>query len=178
MPYATDPLAPHHDRAAFSCGVESLDRYLRQQARQDERRNVARVFVMADPDTDSVAGYYTLSMTSIELIGLPDDLTRRLPRYPVVPAALIGRLAVDQRFHGRGLGSILLLDAYHRSLEASAEVAAVAVVIDAIDDTARRFYKHHDFRPLTGGGQRLFLPMATIAKLFGGESDTTPNPLP
>lgn len=173
MPYATEPLEPRHDRGAFSCGVESLDRYLHQQARQDERRNVARVFVMADPDTDVVAGYYTLSMTSLELSGLPGEVARRLPRYPVVPAALIGRLAVDRRFHGRGLGSLLLLDACRRALDASAEVAAVAVVVDAIDDGAQRFYEHHDFRPLTGDGRRLFLPMATIAKLFGGESDTT-----
>lgn len=165
-PYATEPLATRHDRAAFSCGVEALDRYLRQQAGQDERRNVARVFVRADPDTHVVRGYYTLSMTSVELAGLPADIAGRLPRYPVVPAALIGRLAIDQGFHGRGLGSILLIDACRRALDASAEVAAVAVVVDAKDDAARRFYERHDFRMLTGAPARLFLPMATIARLF------------
>ena len=142
--------------------MEPLDRYFKQQAGQESRRNVARVFVLNNPDADRVIGYYTLSMTAIDAGLLPAELSRRLPRYPTVPAALIGRLAVDARYRGQGLGSVLLMDAMRRVLETATQVAAYAVVVDAKDDRARQFYEHHDFRPLAASGQRLFLPIETI----------------
>jgi GNAT superfamily N-acetyltransferase len=148
------------------CGAEPLDRYFQQQAGQESRRNVARVFVLNDPTANLVIGYYTLSMTSIETAELPVELTRRLPRYPVTPAAIIGRLATDSRYRGQGFGTILLLDALRRILETSEQVAAFAVVVDAKDDSARRFYEHHDFRVLTDDGRRLLLPIETVAQMF------------
>jgi GNAT superfamily N-acetyltransferase len=112
----------------------------------------------------SIGGYYTLSSTAVRLHDLPEELARRLPRYPLVPAILIGRLAIDRRYHGQGWGSFLLLDALHRC--AASEIAAFAVIVDAIDDDARAFYLHHSFLPLPDSPDRMFRRMADIAALF------------
>jgi GNAT superfamily N-acetyltransferase len=109
-------------------------------------------------------GYYTLSSTAIRLHDLPDDIARRLPRFPLVPAILIGRLAIDRRYHGQGVGSFLLLDALHRC--ATSEIASFAVIIDAIDDEAQAFYLHQSFLPLPDSPHRLFRRMSDIEALF------------
>lgn len=157
------PLADHHDRATFECGVEPLDRYFRTQAGQDARRRVSSCFVLTDNDV-SPLGFYTLAATSIALGDLPPPLTKRLPRYPSVPATLLGRLAVDRHHRGRRLGERLLFDAFRRALQN--EIATYAFVVDDKDDAAASFYTAYDFMPLTSGGRRLFLPMAEIAGLF------------
>jgi GNAT superfamily N-acetyltransferase len=159
-----EALAERHDRAAFACGVEALDRYLRLQAGQDVRRRVALCFVLVDGDDPAPLGYFTLAAASIALADLPDVLARRLPRYPVVPATLMGRLAVDQRHRGRGLGEFLLLDALSRALRN--EIASYAFVVDAKDEAAAAFYARYRFLPLTQAGRRLFVPMAEAARLF------------
>jgi GNAT superfamily N-acetyltransferase len=139
--YRIEPLGKH-DRAGFFCGVEALDRYFRTQAGQDGRKRVAACFVLVDdaagPD-GRVAGYYTLSAASIALAELPPALAKRLPRYPVVPATLLGRLAVDRGYRGRGLGEALLFDAFIRSLRS--EIASFAFVADAKDEAAQAFYE-------------------------------------
>ena len=159
------PLGPHHDRAGFSCGVEPLDNYLKKQARQDVKKHVAAVFVLS-PDGKTIAGYYTLSQYSVDLGTVPQDMARRLPKYPIVPATLIGRLAVSTAFRGQGLGEILLMDALHRSLTLSRQVASAAVIVDAKDDLAMTFYRKYGFLELPNIPGRLFLPMATIEQLF------------
>lgn len=164
--FRIEPLGPRHDRAAFSCGVEPLDRYFHQQAGQDVSRKLAAVYVLHDTATARVAGYYTLSAISIEPASLPEEVARRLGRYPVFPAILLGRLAVDRRYRGRRLGQLLLLDALHRSLRLSTEIGAMAVVVDAKDDAARAFSEHHQFQRFQDDASRLFLPMRTIAQLF------------
>jgi len=162
-----EPLGPHHDRAPFSCGNDSLDRYLKQQAGQDARRLAAAPFVLvASADPKTVAGYYTLSSHSIDLGELPAAVAKRLPRYPHVPATLLGRLAVDRRYRGQGLGEILLMDALRRALAQSSQIAAVAVVVDASDDAAARFYRRFGFLSFPERPDRLFLPMKTVALLF------------
>jgi GNAT superfamily N-acetyltransferase len=158
-----EALGPQHDRGAFHCGVEPLDRYFLNQAGQDARKNVAAPFVLVLPDGD-VAGYYTLSATGLKLDELPDAVTRRLPRYPLIPATLLGRLAVDLRFRGLGYGRFMLADALHRAVRS--EIASFAVVVDAKDDAARRFYLRESFLALPDQPKRLFLPMREIAKLF------------
>lgn len=110
-------------------------------------------------------GFYTLSALSIRLQELPADIAKRLPKYPAVPATLLGRLAVDEGARGRRYGELLLMDALARSLRASRTVASAAVVVDAKDDDARRFYERYDFLSLPDSPQRLFLPMRTIAVL-------------
>ncbi|MBI4470896.1 MAG: GNAT family N-acetyltransferase [Acidobacteria bacterium] len=159
-------LDPAHDRASFSCGVDALDKYLQQQAGQDVRKRVAALFIMT-PDGKTVAGYYTLSQHSVRLDAIPESLARRLPRYPIVPATLIGRLAVSTAFRGRRLGELLLMDALHRCLIGSRQVASAAVIVDAKDDGVRAFYRRYGFLDLPEVSNRLFLPMATIMNLFG-----------
>jgi ribosomal protein S18 acetylase RimI-like enzyme len=153
------------DRSGFACGVEVLDRYLRAQAGQDIRKRIAACFVAYPKGAQAVAGYYTLAASSVALTDLPPDLVRRLPRYPAVPATLLGRLAVDCRHRGQGLGELMLFDAFSRTLRS--EIATFALLVDAKNDRARTFYERYCFMPLTNGGRRLFLPLAEIAKLLG-----------
>lgn len=158
-----EPLTAHHDRRAFSCGVTELDRYFHQQVTQDIRRRVTSCFVAVTGD-DAIAGYYTLASGSIPITELPPDLARRLPRYPTLPAVRIGRLAVDVRFHGQGFGRLLLWDATVRALRA--EQANFTLLVDAKDDAAVEFYRHHGFVSFATAPRVLFLPLATAAKIL------------
>lgn len=163
--FIIQPLAPQHDREAFSCGVEPLDAYLRKQARQDLKKRVAVPFVIT-PDGKTIAGYYTLSQFAVQLDAIPREVARRLPRYPVVPATLLGRLAVSSSFRGQGLGALLLMDALHRSLVHSREMASAGIIVDAKDSAARDFYLKYGFLELPHVERRLFLPMGTVEELF------------
>jgi predicted GNAT family N-acyltransferase len=161
--YSVEPLGANHDRASFSCGTEALDRYFRTQAAQDVRKRVSSCFVLVD-ENRAIAGFYTLSATSVALVELPTEVSRKLPKYPAIPATLMGRLAVDIRRHGQGLGELLLFDAFSRTLRS--EIASYAFVVDAKDDAAIAFYERYRFIRLSSAGHRLFLPMAEIASLF------------
>jgi len=159
--FVIEPLGAH-DRAAFTCGVASLDRYLRELASQDVKRLVAGCFVAVETAANSIAGYYTLAAASVRADEVPAELIKRLPRYPVLPAALVGRLAVDQRFYGKGLGSALLADAALRVLKG--DLKAFALMVEAKDDNAVGFYRHQGFQPFVGRPRSLFLPLATVKK--------------
>jgi len=161
-----EPLGSGHDRLGFHCGVHSLDDYLEKRARQDIKRRISRVFVAVESGLPAaIQGYYTLSALAIELSPLPEALVRKLPRHPI-PAALIGRLAVDQRVHGRGIGRMLLADAVKRTLSVSDEIAIYAMVVDANDELAERFYRQFGFTRLHAGARRLWLvlwwPLALV----------------
>lgn len=155
-PFRLAPIDATHDRAAFDCGSEPLNRYLREQATQDVRRRVAACFV-ALADDGRIAGFYTLASASVLLADLPAAIGKRLPRYPTVPAVRMGRLAVDQAFTRQGLGGALLADALGRA--ARAEIAAFAMMVDAKDDPAADFYRHHGFIALPDSPRTLFLPL-------------------
>ena len=155
-------LGPTHDRGTFSCGSPPLDRYLREQATQDVRRDVARVFVAMGDAPRSIAGFYTLSAASVRRVHLPEDVARRLPPHEELPSILLGRLAVDAHHQGTGLGEYLLADALVRVARLAEEVGVVAIVVDAIDDRARRFYERHGFRACPGTERRLFLRLKTV----------------
>ncbi|MPQ67809.1 MULTISPECIES: GNAT family N-acetyltransferase [unclassified Pseudomonas] len=162
MSSATFQLAPldaAHDRTTFSSGSAPLDRYVREQVTQDVRRRVAACFV-AVADDQRIAGYYTLASASLLLADLPANVGKKLPRYPTVPAVRMGRLAVDQAFKGHGLGGALLADALDRA--ARSEIAAYALMVDAKDEGAAAFYRHHGFIPLPDSPLTLFLPLATV----------------
>lgn len=159
--FIIEPLGSH-DRSTFDCGAEPLDRYLRAQASQDMKRLVANCFVALDTGSNMIAGYYTLAATSVHASDLPPDVLKRLPRYPVLPAALIGRLAVDQRFHRKGLGSALLADAALRVIKG--DVKALALIVDAKDESALGFYRLQGFQPFASRPLSLFLPLATARK--------------
>lgn len=148
------------DRSTFSSGSAPLDRYLREQAAQDMRRRVAACFVALQ--NEQIAGFYTLASASVLLNELPPSVGKKLPRYPTVPAVRMGRLAVDQAFKGQGLGAALLADALGRSLQS--EIAAFALIVDAKDEHAAAFYRHHGFIELSKSRLNLFLPLATASK--------------
>jgi hypothetical protein len=160
------PLKKKHDRNAFDCGNEELNRYLKQQARQDAEKYVAAPFVLVEPDAALVRGYYTLSSSRISLDELPTELAKKLPRYDALPVTLLGRLARDKNIPDKGLDEFLLLDALHRSLQHAQHIASMAVVVDAKDEDAESFYKHFNFLPFQLTPLRLFLPMKQIEALL------------
>ena len=160
------PLEKAHDRKSFDCGNDDLNRYLREQARQDAEKRVAAPFVLTQPGSRKVLGFYTLSSSIIPVGELPSGLMKRLPSYGQLPVTLLGRLAVDRSVGGRGVGEFLLVDALRRSLEAAQQIAAMAVIVDAKDERAKTFYRHFDFQPFQQTPLRLFLPMGQIATLF------------
>ncbi len=159
----SEALGPSHDRGGFCCGVAALDDYLQRQASQDMRRHVAAVFVMvSEHQPQTIIGYYTLAAYAVETSGLPDEIARKLPRYPTTPATLIGRLA--RALDHRGLGSLLLADALGRILANTRQVASALAVVDAKDDIAANFYQKHGFIPFAGAVRKLYLPIQTIAQ--------------
>ena len=164
FPFRLGRLGEECERSLFRCGEDALDRYFQTQATQDMRRRIANCFVAVEVVTNHVAAYYTISAASIPLVDLPPDETKRLPRYPTVPAVRIVRLAVDRKFQGRGLGAALLANAATRTLNANA--AAFTLLVYAETDQAVTFYQRFGFRILASKTRTLFLPLATAQKVF------------
>jgi len=168
MAFLTVPLSSSHKKESFNCGKALLDNYLHKQAKQDVKRMLSACFVLPD-DENNVKGYYTLSSSSIGRNLLPDEIVKRLPpSYQDLPVILLGRLAVNQNYQGQGIGETLLIDALKKSYSVSAEVGAMAVLVDPLDNNAVRFYEKYEFITLPDSA-KMFLPMSTIAKLFAGE---------
>lgn len=163
-PFRLEPLGKQ-DRSGFDCGAPELNDYFRARVGQDVRRQYAACFVAVDKQTSRVAGYYTLSMGSLLLEDLPVKIAKKLPRYPNVPVARLGRLAVDRARQGRKLGASLLADAILRTVRS--EVAAYAIVVDAKDPSAAAFYEHFGFTKLARRSKTLFLPLSTGVKNLG-----------
>ena len=166
--FTSEPLdGKKHIRAAFSCEHKALADYIKQQASQDVKKHVAAVFVLT-PDGATIAGYYTLSQYGVDAGELPQEVFDQLkiPKYPRLPATLIGRLARHSEFKGQGIGELLLMDALRKALDAAKTVASVAVVVDAKDDAAVRFYRKYGFIEMPDHPQKLVLPMATVRRLF------------
>lgn len=164
-PFRLEPLGPDHDRSAFSCGVEALDRYLATQASQDIKRRVSACYVACEVTSGKVAGFYTLAAGSVPLNDLPLALSKRLPRYGSVPVARVGRLAIDTAFQGQKLGGALLADAAVRS--AHSEAAIFGLIVDAKDEGAAAFYRHHGFEPCGGNGLQLIVPLQRFLQTAG-----------
>lgn len=166
MKQFTEQLNSNHKKAEFSCGVPLLDDYLHKQANQDIKRNLTACFVLIDESNDLLKGYYTLSNNSIPQDKIPSNFHKKLPNsYTTIPTTLLGRLAVDNRYTGQGLGKLLLVDALRRSYEILSSVGSYAVVVDSIDQSAIEFYSEYGFILLPDSG-KMFLPMKTIKSLF------------
>ena len=162
----TELLDSKHRKKEFSCGKDMLDKYLHEQANQDVKKKLSICFVKEDSTTGLVQGYYTLSNSSIPKDLIPFDVQKRLPpSYTSIPVTLMGRLAIDSRFHGKGLGKLLLLDALYRSYDLSKKIGSFAVVVDPLDNEAELFYNKYGFIKLPDSG-KMFLPMKTIEQLF------------
>lgn len=157
-----------HDRAGFTCGVESLDRYLTTQASQDLRRKANGVFVLTSTEVPArILGYYTLCAMAISQGEVPEAARKHIPRYPLVSATLIGRLAVAKEKQGQRLGAILLADALRRSYGNAETVGSSMVIVDALDEGSANFYASHGFIRLVNS-PRLIIPMRSIAALIAG----------
>jgi GNAT superfamily N-acetyltransferase len=165
--FRIEALNASHDRKSFGSGVVLLDRYLHELAAQDVKRRISNCFVALD-SAGAIAGYYTFAATSLPLSQLSADITKRLPRYALLPAGLIGRLAVDRRFRGRRLGGALVIDAVARA--ARAESAIFALIVDAKDKEAEAFYQHLGFQRFTSRPASLFLPVATALQALQTKS--------
>lgn len=155
--FRVEVLGPNHDRSEFSCGNGPLDRYFRQRVTQDERRRVTACYVAVGASGTKIAGYYTLAASGVPLADMPDALIKRLPRYPLVPVARLGRPAVDQAYRGRKLGGALLWDVVARALRS--EIAVFALIVDAKDDRAEAFYLHHGFVAFGSQPRQFVLPL-------------------
>jgi len=152
-----------HDRSVFNCGNQSLDLYLTTRSGQELRQNIAFPYVMTLDDESRVLGYYTLSATSVPLDSLPKTIAK-ITRYDVVPAVLIGRLAIDKSLQGQGAGKLLLIDALRR-IGRSSDFAILVVVVDPKDQDVIQFYQKFGFVSLSGAGDRMFLPFKTIKNI-------------
>lgn len=150
------------DRTDFNSGSEPLDRYFHTQVGQDIRRRISTCYIAIHSTTGTIAGYYTLSAADVLVTNAPEDITRRLPRYPTIPAARLGRLAVDKRFRGMKLGAALLFDAIERA--ARSEVAMHAMVVEAKDEQAEAFYRHHGFSTYGSAAGLLIAPLHVLLK--------------
>jgi len=168
--YRIEPLGKQHDRQAFTCGVESLDGYLKTQASRDMKRQSTAVFILSSAESPekiptTILGYFSLSAYALEQDVIPQVARRHLPRYPMVGATLIGRLAVASAWRGRGLGAILLCEALRKAYDNAAVVGSSMVVVDALDQGAATFYERHGFLKFPDS-MRLILPMATIGGIL------------
>ncbi len=167
MNYLSVALNSTHKKEKFSCGNTPLDNYLHKQASQDIKRKLCACFVMEAETHKTIKGYYTLANTSIDKQLIPANALKKLsPPYKSLPATLLGRLAVDTQFQGKGIGALLLIDALKRSFQVAAHsIGSCAIIVDPIDIKAIEFYKKYGFILLPDSG-KLFLPMKTVAQLF------------
>jgi predicted GNAT family N-acyltransferase len=155
-----------HLRSSFCCGKASLDDYIREKASQDLKKRISTVFVLIDEPETNVLAYYTLSSYTVDIAASDESFAKRLPRYPLLPATLLGRLAVDNRQKGKRFGELLLLNALKKSLDISAQVASLAMIVEALDDEALSFYLKYGFQQFKQETLKLYLPMKSIEELF------------
>lgn len=173
--YEFRPLGKDLDRAAFACGEPSLDDYLKTKATQDVRSRIAACYTLIEQGSTTILGYYTVSTASVTLTDLPEVDRKKLPRYPYVPAVLLGRLAVDVRFQGKGIGDVLLGDALLRVLRLSDEVAVNLVIVDALSERAAGFYARREFTRFPDHPLRLFLPVKKIRDVYPEGASPQPD---
>ncbi len=163
--FLTVPLSPKHRKSEFTCGNAYLDNYIQKQAKQDMKRKLSVCFVMSN-DKNEIKGFYTLSNAGIPKEAVPEKIRKKLPRaYESLPVTLLGRLAINKKNKGKGLGKLLLIDALKRGLEVSKVIGSMAVIVDPIDENAVQFYDRFGFILLPDSG-KMFLPMKTIEQLF------------
>lgn len=163
--WLVETIRREHVRDCFDCGIVELNEFLKKFARQSEDLAIARTFVARRPKDLLVRGYYTLRTGQVEVSNIPPEDTKRFPRYPV-PVIHLARLAVDKTVQGERLGETLLMDALEKALAVSRSVAAYAVEVVSIDDSARRFYLKYGFKELIDDQLHLYLPMRIVTKLF------------
>jgi GNAT superfamily N-acetyltransferase len=158
-----EPLGDQHQLEGFDCGEESLNRWLRQRARHNERLGVSRTLVVCHGRSNEVIAYFCLSAGAIVLAEVPGRLRRNTP--DPMPVVVLGRLAVDRRHQGLGLGRALVADALIRSLQARQRIGARALLVHAIDAQAAAFYRSLGFRPSPISALTLMLPLGEAQRM-------------
>ncbi|MDX2346174.1 MAG: GNAT family N-acetyltransferase [Legionella sp.] len=164
--YHIEQLNKTHDRGNFSCGIPILDEYLHHHANQYKKKGLAVTYVIIKTNEPNVLGYYSLSSYGIKLDQLPNEIMKKLPRFPVVPVTLLGRLAVSYEHQGLKIGQHLLINALEQCFDVSKKQGSIGIVVDAINAKAIRFYKKFGFIELPDNKNNLFISMKTISKLF------------
>ena len=165
--YNIEVLTACHNRRAFSCGTDALDQYFYHQANQEIKKHITAVFVLVESESQKVIGYYTLSALAISAGELPKQIIKKYPKYNLLPATLLGRLAVDKQYRRKGFGGLLIIDALRRSISSSKEVASMAIIVDAKNETAATFYERYGFIRFVYQEKKLYLPIDAAVKLFG-----------
>jgi GNAT superfamily N-acetyltransferase len=164
--FSIEPLSQHHDRQSFSCGNKKLDEYFHLSITQDSKKNITSPYVIYNIENNSIIGYYTLSMSGVVREEFPVNVTKKLPRYPIVGVVLIGRLAISEDYKGFGWGKLLILDSLSRSLEVSKNVSAFAVIVEAIDDDGVKFYEKFNFQIFPDRPHTLFQKISDVDRLL------------
>lgn len=160
------PLDNSVKRDRFDCGIPELNDYLQKYARQNQTKGIAKTIVALTENSETpIAGYYAISMAELQNESLPESDRKKLPRYPI-PAVRLAKLAVDQALQGQGIGKELLIHALHRAVKLSQEIGVFAVVVDATNEPAKAFYLKYGFTALPEQPLTLFLPIATVEKMF------------
>ena len=163
--YLTTPLDSKHKKSEFTCGNTYLDNYIQKQAKQDIKRKLSACFVLSNKENE-IRGFYTLSNAGIPRELIPENISKKMPRaYESLPVTLLGRLAINEKSKGQGLGKLLLIDALKRSFEVSKVIGSMAVIVDPIDENAISFYNKFGFISLPDS-EKMFLSMKTIEQLF------------
>jgi predicted GNAT family N-acyltransferase len=166
--WTTQPLNDLHDLSGFSCGIDSLDTWLRTQARRAGRSDTARTYVWTERGSHAVVAYYAIAPSQVRREGLSRSMTGGVS---VVPGYLLARLALDGSLRGQRLGGQLLRDALEVIVAAASRAAGRLIVVDAIDDTAAAFYRHYDFQPVAGSPHRLVMKVATARRALSPPDD-------
>ena len=168
MKWVIAPLAEDHEHRDFACGQDYLDRYLKNSALRNQANGYGKTYVAVGPDSKMIAGYYTVSMSSVQFANLPESfIYKTMPKYPM-PTAHLGCLAVRKELQGKGLGTLLLIDAMRRMIAASELVAARAIEVKAADDKVCDWYVEYGFTPFKSVGSpqfHLFLPLDTARQI-------------
>lgn len=158
---APEKLHPDHDLSRFACGESSLDDWLRQRARQNEERGASRTYAVC-AEGNRVVGYYALAVGAVAHADAPGRVRRNMP--DPVPVMVLGRLAVDREFQGRGVARGLLRDAVLRTLQASELAGVRAILVHAISEDARRFYEACGFIQSPLNPMTLMITIAEAAR--------------
>ncbi|HEY9701200.1 MAG TPA: GNAT family N-acetyltransferase [Allocoleopsis sp.] len=163
--YRIIPFDNHYKKDDFNCGIDELNQYLKKYANQDIKRGLAQIFIICPEDLEEIIGFYSLSASAIKVASLPEKIAKKLPLYPV-PVSLLGRLALSKNYQGKGIGKLLLIDAIKRVIKASQNIAIYALVVDAKNEGAKKFYSRYGFMEIIDDNHRLFLPLKTASSLL------------
>lgn len=157
-------LSRNHDRTQFDCGSEPLNLYLQTTARKHMARGISKTFVLVNPNGKSIIGYFTLSAAEITKSDLPAEIAKRMPK--ILGVVLLGRLAVDKSYQGKGIGLVLLHEAVTKTVHAAENIGICGMMVKAKDAKAAAFYEHYGFQRGEKDNHLLFLPITTLRKIL------------